>query len=161
MILPDFLWRVQKTTNKKFWTWFAENFHNFSKKSRQKMRNKHIMIFQTAVRKYVDMWDYENIKIKSDYQLSWAWLILNPHRVMHWFIDFRSRSISTPNMTWNWGHEFSSIPLDLTFTFLATNVRLNLRSRFDFRSRSTHWNACPLGQEYFPLNCTLWCPEVW
>ena len=32
MILPDFYGKFKKTTNKKFWTWFAENFHYMSKK---------------------------------------------------------------------------------------------------------------------------------
>jgi hypothetical protein len=32
VVLPNFLLGIRKTTNSKFWTRFAKNFHNFSKK---------------------------------------------------------------------------------------------------------------------------------
>jgi hypothetical protein len=59
VILPAFLCRIQKHFIRKFWTEFAEKFHNISKKS-TKITNKNFMIFQTRVRKYVGI--HENSK---------------------------------------------------------------------------------------------------
>jgi hypothetical protein len=54
VILPDFLWRVQKTTNKKFGLDLGKIFIIF-------LKNENFMIFKTAVRKYVGI--HEKSKI--------------------------------------------------------------------------------------------------